>query len=164
MIFASDLRPELASVVDARTAIQAAIRSTHLAKSSPRNKHCVRATARFPDAAFVRLTMPTPASPVYTVRLRQPAETRVWSGVTAVTIDAASGRDAPHLRRRHSAAEQPPGRRRFLRSIRARSAGLVGRLLVMLAGLSLPALYVTGIWAWWRKRQRPKSAARLAMA
>ena len=39
----------------------------------------------------------------------------------------------------------------------AEIAGPASRLLLMLAGLSLPALYVTGIWAWWRKRRAVRS-------
>jgi uncharacterized iron-regulated membrane protein len=34
--------------------------------------------------------------------------------------------------------------------------GLPGRLLVVLLGFSLPALYITGIWAWLDKRRRQK--------
>jgi uncharacterized iron-regulated membrane protein len=31
--------------------------------------------------------------------------------------------------------------------------GLGGRLIILLSGLSLPGLYVTGLFIWWRKRR-----------
>ncbi|WP_375293490.1 PepSY domain-containing protein [Novosphingobium sp. G106] len=37
------------------------------------------------------------------------------------------------------------------------AAGLPGRILVALAGLSLPLLYATGLWAWLRRRRINKS-------
>ena len=40
--------------------------------------------------------------------------------------------------------------------------GVVGRLLVMLTGLSLPVFYVTGIWLWLAKRRRKSLPSRLA--
>ncbi|MDQ3144346.1 MAG: PepSY domain-containing protein, partial [Pseudomonadota bacterium] len=93
-------------------------------------------------------------APVYAVRLRQPDEIRVWSGVTTVTLDAATGR-ALHV---YDAASAPLSNRLADAAFSVHSAeiaGLFGRLLLMLAGLSLPALYVTGLWAWWRRR-RPR--------
>ena len=162
MIFAAELRPDVASVV----AHEMPFKPTpvvELGKVIDPQQALARAQAQFPNAAFVRLTMPTPASPAYVIRLRQPDETRVWSGVTAVTIDAASGRTL-HV---YDAVKAPLSNLLADAAFAVHSgeiAGLVGRVLLMLAGLSLPALYVTGIWAWWRKRKRPRSAARLAMA
>jgi uncharacterized iron-regulated membrane protein len=34
--------------------------------------------------------------------------------------------------------------------------GLPGRLAILLSGLSLPLLYVTGLRIWWRKRRAPR--------
>ena len=113
MIFAKELRPALASV----TAHQLPFKPTpvdELGDVIAPQQACARAKALFPGAAFVRLTMPTAASPVYAVRLRQPGETRVWSGVTTVTIDAASGRTLHVYDAADRAAQQPPRRRRFL--------------------------------------------------
>lgn len=152
MIFATDLRPKLASIV----AHEMPFKPAPLDQLGPEiepQQALARARTLFPGAAFVRLTLPTPASPVYAVRLRQPDETRVWSGVTMVTIDAASGRTL-HT---YDAVRAPLSNRLADAAFSIHSgeiAGLFGRILLMLAGLSLPALYVTGIWAWWRKRSR----------
>lgn len=160
MIFAAELRPDVASVV----AHEMPFKPTpvvELGKVIDPQQALARAQAQFPNAAFVRLTMPTPASPAYVVRLRQPDETRAWSGVTAVTIDAASGRTL-HV---YDAVKAPLSNRLADAAFAVHSgeiAGLVGRILLMLAGLSLPALYITGVWAWWRKRSRKRAAGRAA--
>lgn len=162
MIFASDLRAKLASVV-AHTMPFKPTPVSGLGNVIAPQQALLRAQSHFPTATFVRLTMPAAASPAFVVRLRQPTETRVWSGVTAVTIDAASGQFL-HI---YDAVSAPLSNRFADAAFSLHSgeiAGVIGRILVMLAGLSLPALYVTGVWAWWRKRQRPRSPARLAMA
>lgn len=120
------------------------------------------ARARFPDASFVRLTMPSAKAPVYVVRLRQPGETRAWSGTSSVTV-AANGRIIHVL----DALRAPLANRLYDAAFPIHNgeiAGLPGRVLVLLAGLALPALYVTGLLAWARKRRArrlnlPASAA-----
>ncbi|MDQ3074850.1 MAG: PepSY domain-containing protein [Pseudomonadota bacterium] len=159
MIFANDLRPKLAAVA----AHEMPFKPTpvdQLGQLIGPDQALARARTQFPGAAFVRLTLPTPASPVYAVRLRQPDETRVWSGVTLITIDAASGRTL-HI---YDAVRAPLSNRLADAAFSIHSgeiAGLLGRILVMFAGLSLPALYVTGVWAWWRKRSRKRTPQRL---
>jgi uncharacterized iron-regulated membrane protein len=120
------------------------------------------AAARFPEASFVRLAIPSAKAPVYAVRLLQPDEVRAWSGTTTVTVDAHSGAvldvydplTAPLSNRIGDAAFSIHN---------GEIAGTIGRLLVMLAGLSLPTFYVTGVWLWLAKRRR-SAAARLAAA
>ncbi len=110
------------------------------------------ARARFPDAAFVRLTFPGKRLPAYSVRLRQPGEVRAWSGTTSVTVDPASGR----VIATYDALKAPLANRLFDAAFPVHNGeigGVVGRVLVMLAGLALPTLYVTGLLAWWRKRR-----------
>ena len=119
------------------------------------------ARARFPDAAFVRVGLPSPKAPVYAIRLRQPDEVRAWSGTTTVTVDAVTGRvldvydplTAPLSNRIADAAFSVHN---------GEINGVVGRLLVMLTGLSLPVFYVTGIWLWLAKRRRKSLPSRLA--
>ena len=155
MIFADSLRPVVARHLSHQLPYKARPAETLAAAIGPQAA-LDRARALFPSAAFVRLTWPTAAAPVYAVRLRQPGEIRAWSGVTSVVVDASSGRilstydplTAPWTNRAADAAFSVHS---------AEIAGPAGRLLLMLAGLSLPALYVTGIWAWWRKR-RPRGA------
>lgn len=116
------------------------------------------ARARWPEAGFVRLSLPTAKLPAYVVRLRQDGEVRAWAGTSAITVDATSGKIANV----YDALEAPLANR-VLDSLfslhNGEAGGLFGRLLVALAGLSLPAFYVSGILLWWRRRARPGKAA-----
>lgn len=111
------------------------------------------AQRRFPEARFVRIGLPNAKAPVYAVRLLQPGEVRAWSGTTSVTVDARGGAilhvydplTAPLSNRLADAAFAVHN---------GEIAGALGRLLVMLAGLSLPTFYVTGLWLWLSKRRR----------
>lgn len=111
------------------------------------------ATARrvFPDGRFVRLTTPSATHPAYHVRLLRPGELRAWSGTSGVTVDAGTGRPLA----RYDAPAAPWPNRLYDAAFpihNGEASGLAGRLLVMLAGLALPALYVTGVLSWLRKR------------
>lgn len=115
------------------------------------------ARAVFPDARFVRLTMPSEKSPVYFVRLLQKGEVRAWSGTSAVWVDPADGRVVMS----YDALTAPLANRLYDAAFPLHNGeivGIFGRLLVLAAGLSLPALYVTGLLAWWRKRRRVSAA------
>lgn len=116
------------------------------------------AHARFPEAAFARAGLPTLKTPVYAIRLLQPGEVRAWSGTTTVTVDAVTGKvldvydplTAPLSNRIADAAFSVHN---------GEIAGVIGRLLVMLTGLSLPVFYVTGLWLWLAKQRRRRMAA-----
>jgi uncharacterized iron-regulated membrane protein len=162
MIFAAELRPKLASVVAHHMPFKP-MPVDRLGDVIAPQQALTLARSHFPAAAFVRLTLPSAAAPVYSVRLRQAEETRAWSGVTMVTIDAPSGRTL-HV---YDAVKAPLSNRLADAAFSVHSgeiAGLAGRILLMLAGLSLPALYVTGVWAWWRKRARKTAPERLPNA
>ncbi|MDQ3077627.1 MAG: PepSY domain-containing protein [Pseudomonadota bacterium] len=153
MIFAGELRPKLALLVEHQLPFKPTP-VAELGEIIAPQQALDAARVVFPNAAFVRVTMPTPAAPVYAIRLRQPDEIRTWSGVTSVTLDAATGRRL-HT---YDAASAPLSNRLADAAFSVHSAeiaGFGGRILLMLAGLSLPVLYVTGLWAWWRKR-RPR--------
>lgn len=110
-----------------------------------------RASAYFPGAKFVSLTMPTDKTPAYQIRMLLPGEWRSWSGTSLATIDPVSG----SILDTYDASRAPLTNRILESAFAVHSgevAGLVGRLLTFIAGLSLPLLYVTGIWAWLRKR------------
>lgn len=116
------------------------------------------ARARLPGAMFVALTLPSPKMPAYQVRFRQPGEWRRWSGTTMVTIDPRQG-DVLDI---YDATKAPLANRLLESAFAVHSgevAGFTGRAIVMLAGLSLPALYATGIWAWLRKRRLRRGTA-----
>ena len=106
----------------------------------------------FPDGRFVRVTMPVAGSPAYYVRVLRPGEIRAWSGTSSVVVDAGSGR----ILARHDALTAPWPNRLYdavFSLHNGEAAGVVGRLLVLLAGLALPVLYVTGLLSWWRRRK-----------
>ena len=150
MIFQADLRPALAKAVPFRLPYKPAPGPVNLSVTP--GEALAAARARFPDARFVRLTLPAPKSPAYAVRLRQPGETRAWSGVTSVAVDPATGRvldiydplTAPLANRVADAA---------FSAHNGELGGLAGRALIFLSGLALPALWITGVLAWARKRR-----------
>lgn len=110
------------------------------------------ALERFPRAHWVRVFLPTPSEPVISVRLRQPGEARAWIGVTSVAVDPVSGTVVDV----YDPFDAPLSNRIFdvLFSIHnGEIAGPVGRTIVLLVGLSLPVFYVTGVWAWLRRRR-----------
>lgn len=124
------------------------------------------AQARFPGAAFVRLTRPSEKAPAYAIRLHQEGEVRAWSGTTTVTVDAGTGA----VLAVYDPLTAPLANRLFDAAFPVHNgeiAGFSGRLMVMFAGLALPTLYVTGVLAWWRKRRarrlngRPSSPSSL---
>ncbi|MDQ4421594.1 PepSY-associated TM helix domain-containing protein [Sphingobium sp. DEHP117] len=110
------------------------------------------ASAQLPRAAFVTLTLPSEKSPVFRVRLRQPGEWRSWSGTSVVTI-APEGKVLDVYD-----AAAAPWTNRILESAFAIHSGEVGnmpgRVLVAVAGIALPVLYVTGLWTWLLRRKR----------
>ena len=124
------------------------------------------ASISLPHAEFVSLSLPLERLPVYQVRVRMPGEWRTWSGTSVVTVDAANGQVLDV----YDASDAPLANKILESAFAVHSgevAGLVGRILTMLAGLSLPTLYVTGVWAWLRKRRlklRPSATAEAATA
>ncbi len=120
-----------------------------------------RAREVFPRATLSAVTLPTPEAPVYQVRVRQPGEWRQWSGTSMVVIHAASGR----VLSSYDAARGPIANRILDSAFPVHNgeiAGLPGRILVLLAGLSLPVLYMSGLWAWLRRRRATGPSIRSA--
>jgi uncharacterized iron-regulated membrane protein len=153
MIWAEPIRGALAATTAHRLPFKAApLDAAPPAWTSP-DAALAEARARFPDAAFVRWTPPSAKSPVHMIRLHQPDEIRAWSGTTSVVVDAVTGRvadvydplTAPFSNRVVDAA---------FAIHNGEAGGTIGRVLVMLAGLSLPMFYVTGVWLWLAKRGR----------
>lgn len=116
------------------------------------------ARRQLPLASFVSLALPDKTRPVYHVRMRQPGEWRSWSGTSIVTVDPVSG-----LVLDTYDAASAPFANRILESAFAfhsgEAAGLAGRFLVFLGGLSLPILYGLGIWSWLRRQKKLQGGA-----
>lgn len=165
MIFSQPIREAVATVVPHRLAYKTTPLAPLAPGAAPRwvsaDDAYAAARSRFLDARFVRLGLPTTKAPVYAIRLRQDGETRAWSGTTTVTVDALTGRvvdaydplTAPLSNRIADAAFAVHN---------GEIAGIFGRVMVMLAGLSLPFFYVTGVWLWLAKRRRRGRAVPLA--
>jgi uncharacterized iron-regulated membrane protein len=141
-----------------RPYIARAVAAMPVIRVSPQSAY-QEAQELFPTARFESVVLPTPDQPVYTVRLRQPGESRVWIGTTSVVIDPVTGRvldryDALHapLANWLSDAAYPVHIGEIM--------GLPGRLLILLSGLSLAVLGVIGLAAWWRKQKPTRRQAR----
>ncbi len=116
------------------------------------------AKQHFPSSTWVRVFLPVPNAPVYTVRVRMPGEGRAWLGASRVKIDPVAGSILEVYD-----STSAPAANRLSDAMFALHNGdffrLPGRLLMFLAGLTLPALYITGLMAWLGKRRR-KAARR----
>lgn len=109
------------------------------------------AITAMPDGALTSISLPSAKSPNYLVRLRRPGEWRTWSGTSLVVVEAKSG----EILATYDAANGPLANRILDSAFPVHSgeaALLPGRILVLLAGLPLPVLYLTGLWAWLRRR------------
>ncbi len=98
-----------------------------------------------------RVYPPKADDAVYRLIVRQPGDPRWSSGSGRVWIDGASGTIVD----RRELADLRPAERllTWLFPLHNGEAfGGVGKVLALAAGLSLPALYVTGLWLWWRRR------------
>jgi uncharacterized iron-regulated membrane protein len=148
------LRPGLWSLLERTTSLHTPYKPAGDLSDRVVGPEVAWAAARraFPDGRFVRLTMPGAKSPAYLVRVLRPGELRAWSGTSNVVVDAGSGR----VLARYNALAAPWPNWLYDAAFsvhNGEAAGLTGRLLVMLAGLSLPILYVTGVLVWVRKRR-----------
>lgn len=113
------------------------------------------ARARFPQASWSRLTLPTGKDGMAEVRLLQPGEPRADTGSTRVRLDAAG---------RIVAVQDPlsaPAGSVLLDWVfplhSGEALGLVARLLWTLFGL-IPALLLgSGLWLWWQRTRAPET-------
>jgi uncharacterized iron-regulated membrane protein len=113
------------------------------------------AQARFPSANFSGLSMATPTTP-YTVVLAPPNNIG-FSGLTQVVVEqecpiilAAIDGEVRPVAETFQAAIHPLHQSMML--------GIPGRVMVFIAGLLLPAAFVTGVLLWLDKRKNKPSA------
>jgi uncharacterized iron-regulated membrane protein len=101
----------------------------------------------------MRAVQPSARSPVYFFRLLEPGDWRRWAGTTTVAVDPTDGAIVDAYD-----AGQGPLANRVTDNLYAihtgEVTGVIGRVLVLLAGLALPVLYVSGLFTWWRRRSR----------
>lgn len=111
------------------------------------------ARSRFPMAQFSSMSFPTSKKAAYVIRMRQEDEVREIFGATSVTVSAVDARilavSDPH--------RSPIGDRMLEWMFPVHNGeigGLLGRLMVMAAGLSLLLVCLLGLTAWIRKSAR----------
>ncbi len=110
------------------------------------------ARGHFPGSTLVRIVLPSATSPVYLFRLLQPDDNRRWAGTSTLAVDPASGAivDAYDSRKGPLANRLTDA----IYSVHTGDVGgVAGRLCVLFAGLSLPAIGVTGAITWFRRRR-----------
>ena len=97
---------------------------------------------------------------MYVVSKRQPGEVRKSGGSSVVWVDQYRG-TILHVR---DPRTMSVGDRFLLWQFplhNGEAFDLPGRLVIVLSGLSLPGLYVTGLLIWWRKRRTRARAKRV---
>jgi uncharacterized iron-regulated membrane protein len=114
----------------------------------------------FPDAELKYLVLTSLASEgVYAIYKRQPGEVRTSGGASVVWVDQYSGAVlATRDPRTMSAGETFLWWQFPLHN--GEAFGLLGRVVILLSGLTIPLLYVTGLCIWLRKRRAHRRAAR----
>jgi uncharacterized iron-regulated membrane protein len=152
MDFSKELRSFSASVLRYRPPFDVRPGATPDRPIDPDRALTLARTA-LPTAAFVSLALPAPQRPVYQIRMRQKGEWRSWSGTSVVTLDAGTGAVLDI----YDAAKAPLANRVLDSAFAIHSgeaARLAGRLVVMMTGLALPALYALGVLSWLRRKRR----------
>lgn len=159
MTFTESTRRALGGVVSLEAPYKSAVKSPPVNRGVSAQAALDEADKLFPEAAFVRLALPASGKPFYVVRLRQDRETRAWSGATTVTVDAGSGK----VLQVQDGLRGPVAERVLNAQFSIHNGevgGLPGRLLIMVAGLSLPTFYVSGLWLWLRNRRLTQARSR----
>jgi uncharacterized iron-regulated membrane protein len=158
MIFEPEVRAVLAQVTPHHLKYNAApVQALPPIRVSPQQAWDI-AQRQFPEARFESLALPSLSAPVYIARLTQPEEPRVWAGVTYVAVNPTNGGVLDAYDAVHAPLSNRIGDAAFPLH-NGEIAGLPGRLLVVLLGLSLPLFACTGIWGWWRKSRHQRVTA-----
>ena len=160
MTFEDDLRPALARVIPHELPYRAK-KIAEINTVIPAQQAITVAQAQLPQARWVRMTLPTAKSPVYTLRFHRPDDS-AWLGRTSVAVDAQTGRVANV----YDSTTAPLSNRiadEVLPLHDGERFGVLSQVTMMLVGLTLPTLYVTAVWRWLAQR-RKRAPARPASA
>ena len=119
------------------------------------------AASVFPDAEVTSINLPSMGPEgVYVVRMRQPGEARQSGGASVVWVDQYHG-DILHIRNPRTMSAGDTFLLWQFPLHNGEAFGLPGRLVILLSGLSLPLLYITGLSIWWRKHRAHTRAQRI---
>lgn len=109
-------------------------------------------STRFPDGQMRRISFPAKKGAPLSIRFQLPGE---WhpNGMNTVFLDASSG---AILKVQDTRSATPDQRAMFLRYPLhiGEWGGVFSKALLFLAGLSLPAFWLTGVLLWLRKRKQ----------
>jgi uncharacterized iron-regulated membrane protein len=162
MIFPAYVKP-LVQLVSPVSEFPKEIKSTPSSDRPPLtpSQAIAAADSVFPDAALTSIAL-TALGPegMYVVSKRQPGEVRKSGGSSVVWVDQYRG-TILHVR---DPRMMSVGDRFLLWQFplhNGEAFDLPGRLVILLSGLSLPGLYVTGLLIWWRKRRTRARAKRV---
>lgn len=111
------------------------------------------AKAQLPGSKLVRVDLPVAGRSDFTVRLREPGEIRPVFGTSVVTIKAATG-EVLSVRAASKASFGTKAIAAFFPIHNGSWLGLAGRFLVILQGLALIYLTVSGAIVWNARRKR----------
>jgi uncharacterized iron-regulated membrane protein len=151
MTFEDQLRPALARLVTHQLPYQPT-RNASQGTVIPAQQAITIAQAQLPDARWVRVTLPTAKSPVYTIRFHRQGE-GAWLGRTSVAVGASTGR----IESVYDSTTVPLSNRiadALLPLHDGERFGAASRVTMMLAGLSIPTLYVLAVWRWLAQRRK----------
>lgn len=163
LAFSDTIRPWLAATVGYKPAFKPKPVDTLAPPRITAQQALDSARSRFPDAVVVRATLPTEKSPLYTFRLLQKDENRRWAGTTTAAIDPGTGKIVNSYDPLNA-----PLANRIADGVYPTHTGEIGgplmRILIMLGGLALPTLYITGVLAWLGRRRRRAANASTRIA
>jgi uncharacterized iron-regulated membrane protein len=162
MIFPAYVQP-LVQLVSPLIDGPRALKSTPLSDQRPLTPSQAIAVADtvFPHAELMEISLTSLGlEGVYAVYKRQPGEVRKSKGSSIAWVDQYRG-DILHIR---DPRTMSAGDRLLLWQFplhNGEAFGLTGRIITLITGLSLPLLYVTGVFIWWRKRRAHQRARRI---
>jgi uncharacterized iron-regulated membrane protein len=105
-----------------------------------------------PNASATWIQFPARPSVPFTVRLRHPGNPHP-NGTSYVALDAATGEVLMRHNANYSGVGQQIADLKYPLHI-GTVLGLPGRIVMLVAGLAPTLLFVTGVYTWWRKRQK----------
>jgi uncharacterized iron-regulated membrane protein len=105
-----------------------------------------------PDASATWIQFPSRPSAPFIVRLRYLDDPHP-NGTSYVALDVATGEVLMNFNANHAGIGQQIADLKYPLHI-GTALGLPGRIVMLVAGLAPTLLFVTGVYTWWRKRQK----------
>ncbi|PTN13084.1 PepSY-associated TM helix domain-containing protein [Nitrosomonas aestuarii] len=113
------------------------------------------AESTVPDAQATWLRFPSHPQAPFVVRLKHPENSHP-NGTSYVALNTVTGEVLMNHDAKYSGTGQQIADLKYPLHI-GTAAGLPGRLLMFAAGLAPSLLFVTGLYTWWYRRQKPQA-------